>query len=156
MRFPGLIINAGWWFSKIQKLMEKSHWGAGQDRGCCTRTWPQGAICSKTIVTLQLKCIANEEVHFTQMFDNMFMAVRTFNHCATFPCVFVWLQIRIFARKSAIAAGQGEYALNKTGPILKFFEKYYSSSYPLPKSGRSTTHVVTKELILNMQEYRRH
>ncbi|XP_039989347.1 aminopeptidase N-like [Xiphias gladius] len=42
--------------------------------------------------------------------------------------------IRIFARKPAITAGQGEYALNKTGPILKFFEKYYNSSYPLPKS----------------------
>ncbi|XP_054476640.1 aminopeptidase N-like isoform X1 [Anoplopoma fimbria] len=42
--------------------------------------------------------------------------------------------IRIFARKPAIAAGQGDYALNKTGPILKFFEKYYSSKYPLPKS----------------------
>uniref|UniRef100_G3PM41 Aminopeptidase n=1 Tax=Gasterosteus aculeatus aculeatus TaxID=481459 RepID=G3PM41_GASAC len=42
--------------------------------------------------------------------------------------------IRIFARKPAIAAKQGDYALNKTGPILKFFEKYYNSSYPLPKS----------------------
>ncbi|XP_035520141.1 aminopeptidase Ey-like [Morone saxatilis] len=42
--------------------------------------------------------------------------------------------IRIFARRPAIAAGQGDYALNKTGPILKFFEKYYNSSYPLPKS----------------------
>ncbi|XP_044048314.1 aminopeptidase N-like isoform X2 [Siniperca chuatsi] len=42
--------------------------------------------------------------------------------------------IRVFARKPAIDAGQGEYALNKTGPILKFFEKYYNSSYPLPKS----------------------
>ncbi|KAF3689288.1 Aminopeptidase N [Channa argus] len=42
--------------------------------------------------------------------------------------------IRIFARKTAIAAGQGDYALNKTGPILNFFEKYYNSSYPLPKS----------------------
>ncbi|KAJ0069517.1 hypothetical protein NL108_008463 [Boleophthalmus pectinirostris] len=42
--------------------------------------------------------------------------------------------IRIFARKSAIAAGQGDYALNTTGPILKFFENYYNSSYPLPKS----------------------
>uniref|UniRef100_A0A8P4JVL2 Aminopeptidase n=1 Tax=Dicentrarchus labrax TaxID=13489 RepID=A0A8P4JVL2_DICLA len=42
--------------------------------------------------------------------------------------------IRIFARTPAIAAGQGDYALNKTGPILKFFEKYYNSSYPLPKS----------------------
>uniref|UniRef100_A0A8P4K941 Aminopeptidase n=1 Tax=Dicentrarchus labrax TaxID=13489 RepID=A0A8P4K941_DICLA len=43
-------------------------------------------------------------------------------------------KIRIFARTPAIAAGQGDYALNKTGPILKFFEKYYNSSYPLPKS----------------------
>ncbi|XP_059191202.1 aminopeptidase Ey-like [Centropristis striata] len=42
--------------------------------------------------------------------------------------------IRIFARKPAIDAGQGQYALNKTGPILKFFEEYYNSSYPLPKS----------------------
>uniref|UniRef100_A0A8C2Z1S0 Aminopeptidase n=1 Tax=Cyclopterus lumpus TaxID=8103 RepID=A0A8C2Z1S0_CYCLU len=45
-----------------------------------------------------------------------------------------FLEIRIFAKKSAIAAGQGEYALNKTGPILKFFERYYNSRYPLPKS----------------------
>uniref|UniRef100_A0A3P8S545 Aminopeptidase n=1 Tax=Amphiprion percula TaxID=161767 RepID=A0A3P8S545_AMPPE len=42
--------------------------------------------------------------------------------------------IRIFARKPAIAAGQGDYALNKTGPMLKFFEEYYNYSYPLPKS----------------------
>uniref|UniRef100_A0AAQ4Q568 Aminopeptidase n=1 Tax=Gasterosteus aculeatus aculeatus TaxID=481459 RepID=A0AAQ4Q568_GASAC len=42
--------------------------------------------------------------------------------------------IRIFAKKPAIAAKQGDYALNKTGPILKFFDKYYNSSYPLPKS----------------------
>ncbi|KAK1887476.1 Aminopeptidase N [Dissostichus eleginoides] len=42
--------------------------------------------------------------------------------------------IRIFARKPAIDAGQGQYALNKTGPILKFFEGYYSSKYPLLKS----------------------
>ncbi|KAK7117381.1 hypothetical protein R3I94_022823 [Phoxinus phoxinus] len=44
------------------------------------------------------------------------------------------LQIRIFARKEAINSGQGEYALNKTGPILRFFEDYYNVSYPLPKS----------------------
>ncbi|XP_030620520.1 aminopeptidase N-like [Chanos chanos] len=42
--------------------------------------------------------------------------------------------IRIWARKEAIAAGQGEYALSKTLPILKFFEKYYNSPYPLKKS----------------------
>uniref|UniRef100_A0AAR2IL25 Aminopeptidase n=1 Tax=Pygocentrus nattereri TaxID=42514 RepID=A0AAR2IL25_PYGNA len=44
------------------------------------------------------------------------------------------INIRVFARKDAIAAGQGEYALNITGPMLKFFEEYYNSSYPLPKS----------------------
>uniref|UniRef100_A0A672HE02 Aminopeptidase n=1 Tax=Salarias fasciatus TaxID=181472 RepID=A0A672HE02_SALFA len=42
--------------------------------------------------------------------------------------------IKIYARKPAIDAGQGDYALKITGPILKFFENYYNSSYPLPKS----------------------
>uniref|UniRef100_A0AAY4BEQ0 Aminopeptidase n=1 Tax=Denticeps clupeoides TaxID=299321 RepID=A0AAY4BEQ0_9TELE len=42
--------------------------------------------------------------------------------------------IRIWARRSAIAEGQGDYALNKTGPILEFFERYYNSTYPLSKS----------------------
>uniref|UniRef100_A0A673L9R0 Alanyl (membrane) aminopeptidase b n=1 Tax=Sinocyclocheilus rhinocerous TaxID=307959 RepID=A0A673L9R0_9TELE len=36
--------------------------------------------------------------------------------------------------KYSINAGQGQYALNVTGPILRFFEKYYNVSYPLPKS----------------------
>ncbi|KAK2867018.1 hypothetical protein QQF64_022678 [Cirrhinus molitorella] len=44
------------------------------------------------------------------------------------------LQVRIFARQDAINAGQGQYALNVTGPILKFFETYYNVPYPLPKS----------------------
>ncbi|XP_039995564.1 aminopeptidase Ey-like [Xiphias gladius] len=42
--------------------------------------------------------------------------------------------IRIWARRKAIAEGQGDYALEKTGPILVFFEDYYNSSYPLNKS----------------------
>ncbi|XP_067104988.1 aminopeptidase N-like [Osmerus mordax] len=42
--------------------------------------------------------------------------------------------IRIWARRKAIEEGQGLYALNKTGPILEFFENYYNSSYPLTKS----------------------
>nr|XP_061796529.1 aminopeptidase Ey-like [Nerophis lumbriciformis] len=42
--------------------------------------------------------------------------------------------IRIWARKKALAEGQGDYALNQTGPILAFFEGYYDSSYPLSKS----------------------
>ncbi|XP_068595878.1 aminopeptidase Ey-like [Brachionichthys hirsutus] len=42
--------------------------------------------------------------------------------------------VRVYARKSAIDANQGQYALNITRPILTFFENYYSSKYPLPKS----------------------
>ncbi|XP_027016691.1 alanyl (membrane) aminopeptidase b, tandem duplicate 1 [Tachysurus fulvidraco] len=42
--------------------------------------------------------------------------------------------IRIFARQEAIDAGQGDYALNKTSDILKFFEGYYKVKYPLTKS----------------------
>ncbi|XP_041842679.1 aminopeptidase Ey-like isoform X2 [Melanotaenia boesemani] len=42
--------------------------------------------------------------------------------------------IRIWARKKAIEEGQGNYALEKTGPILAFYENYYNSSYPMNKS----------------------
>ncbi|KAJ3594190.1 hypothetical protein NHX12_006521 [Muraenolepis orangiensis] len=42
--------------------------------------------------------------------------------------------IRIWARKQAIEEGQGVYALEKTGPILNYFQNYYSSPYPLQKS----------------------
>lgn len=48
-------------------------------------------------------------------------------------------QIRIFAREEAIDAGHGAYALDITGPILKFFEEYYKIPYPLPKSGERLT-----------------
>ncbi|XP_030045538.1 aminopeptidase Ey [Microcaecilia unicolor] len=43
-------------------------------------------------------------------------------------------QIRIWARKKAIRENQGEYALNVTGTILNYFDRYYNVSYPLPKS----------------------
>lgn len=49
------------------------------------------------------------------------------------------LQVRIWARTKAIEARQGNYALNVTGSILRFYEQYYSAKYPLPKSGRSAT-----------------
>lgn len=45
------------------------------------------------------------------------------------------LQIRIWARPSAIAAGHGQYALNVTGRILNFFAQHYNTAYPLEKSG---------------------
>ena len=45
------------------------------------------------------------------------------------------LQVRIWARRQAIAEGQGDYALNVTGAILNFYEHYYNTSYPLSKSG---------------------
>lgn len=44
------------------------------------------------------------------------------------------IQIRIWARPSAIKAGHGDYALNVTGPILNFFAQHYATPYPLPKS----------------------
>uniref|UniRef100_A0A7N9AXA2 Aminopeptidase n=1 Tax=Mastacembelus armatus TaxID=205130 RepID=A0A7N9AXA2_9TELE len=44
------------------------------------------------------------------------------------------LLIRIWARKKAIDDRQGEYALNVTGPILQFYERYYNAAYPLSKS----------------------
>ncbi|KAJ7999375.1 hypothetical protein DPEC_G00193750 [Dallia pectoralis] len=42
--------------------------------------------------------------------------------------------VRIWARRKAVAEGQGAYALNVTGPILRFYERYYNVSYPLSKS----------------------
>ncbi|KAG7523067.1 aminopeptidase N-like [Solea senegalensis] len=42
--------------------------------------------------------------------------------------------IRIWARRTAIEQGQGNYALNVTGPVLHFFQSYYNFSYPLNKS----------------------
>uniref|UniRef100_A0A3Q2PAI7 Aminopeptidase n=1 Tax=Fundulus heteroclitus TaxID=8078 RepID=A0A3Q2PAI7_FUNHE len=42
--------------------------------------------------------------------------------------------VRIWARRKAIEEGQGNYALEKTGSILAFFQNYYNSSYPLRKS----------------------
>ncbi|NXS15014.1 AMPN Aminopeptidase, partial [Neodrepanis coruscans] len=42
--------------------------------------------------------------------------------------------IRIWGRPKAINEHQGDYALNVTGSILNFFEEYYSTPYPLPKS----------------------
>ncbi|XP_029289080.1 aminopeptidase N-like [Cottoperca gobio] len=42
--------------------------------------------------------------------------------------------IRIWARRKAIEQGQGDYALNVTGPILDFLQLYYNISYPLSKS----------------------
>ncbi|NXS63895.1 AMPN Aminopeptidase, partial [Brachypteracias leptosomus] len=44
------------------------------------------------------------------------------------------VQIRIWGRPKAIREGQGAYALQVTGPILNFFERHYSTAYPLPKS----------------------
>ncbi|XP_058252399.1 alanyl (membrane) aminopeptidase b, tandem duplicate 1 [Hemibagrus wyckioides] len=44
------------------------------------------------------------------------------------------ISIRIFAREEAINDGHGQYALNITGKILKFFEDYYKVPYPLTKS----------------------
>uniref|UniRef100_A0A3B3Z7P7 Aminopeptidase n=1 Tax=Periophthalmus magnuspinnatus TaxID=409849 RepID=A0A3B3Z7P7_9GOBI len=54
-------------------------------------------------------------------------------------CDFTYIQstqrgIRIWARRKAIDDGQGDFALNVTGPILEFYERYYNAAYPLAKS----------------------
>lgn len=55
--------------------------------------------------------------------------------------LFSLFQIRIWARRKAIDEGQGAYALEKTGPILSFFEKYYKIPYPLKKSGENNKYL---------------
>lgn len=57
-------------------------------------------------------------------------------------------QIRIWARKKAIEDGHGDYALNITGPILKFFENYYNVPYPLSKSGVFMLSILSLECYL--------
>ncbi|KAF0023442.1 hypothetical protein F2P81_024072 [Scophthalmus maximus] len=42
--------------------------------------------------------------------------------------------IRMWARMKAIGKRQGDNALNVTGPILQFYERYYNATYPLSKS----------------------
>lgn len=44
------------------------------------------------------------------------------------------LLVRIWARRKAIDEKHGEYALNVTGQIFQFYERYYNTKYPLPKS----------------------
>ncbi|KAM5260075.1 aminopeptidase Q isoform 1-T1 [Hipposideros larvatus] len=43
-------------------------------------------------------------------------------------------EIRIWARKDAIANGTADFALNITGPIFSFLEDLFNISYPLPKT----------------------
>ncbi|XP_012619157.2 aminopeptidase Q [Microcebus murinus] len=43
-------------------------------------------------------------------------------------------EIRIWARKDAIASGSADFALNITGPIFSFLEDLFNISYPLPKT----------------------
>uniref|UniRef100_A0A3P9MB43 Aminopeptidase n=1 Tax=Oryzias latipes TaxID=8090 RepID=A0A3P9MB43_ORYLA len=42
--------------------------------------------------------------------------------------------VRIWARRKTIEQGQGDYAMNLTGPILDFLQSYYNIPYPLSKS----------------------
>ncbi|XP_023447130.1 aminopeptidase Q isoform X2 [Dasypus novemcinctus] len=43
-------------------------------------------------------------------------------------------EIRIWARKDAIANGSADFALNITGPMFSFLEDLFNISYPLPKT----------------------
>ncbi|NXV17294.1 AMPN Aminopeptidase, partial [Cepphus grylle] len=97
------------------------------------------------------KAISNMPVSSTrqEMMDRMSWNITTFQttpKMSTYLLAFIVSQfefvgntsenvlIRIWGRPKAIAEGQGNYALEVTGPILKFFEKSYNMPYPLPKS----------------------
>ncbi|XP_049578753.1 aminopeptidase N-like [Syngnathus scovelli] len=41
--------------------------------------------------------------------------------------------LRVWARRKSMEQGQGNYALNVTGPVLEFLQFYYNISYPLRK-----------------------
>lgn len=62
------------------------------------------------------------------------------------------LQIRIWAQKTAIDQGQGNYALNVTGPILNFLQLYYNISYPLDKSG-VVAFIICADLIIFVTQH---
>uniref|UniRef100_A0A8B9H7W6 Aminopeptidase n=1 Tax=Astyanax mexicanus TaxID=7994 RepID=A0A8B9H7W6_ASTMX len=47
---------------------------------------------------------------------------------------FFFFQIRVWARRQALVDGHGEYARSITGHILDYFQNYYNSTYPMPKS----------------------
>ncbi|KAJ8791257.1 hypothetical protein J1605_020697 [Eschrichtius robustus] len=51
-------------------------------------------------------------------------------------------EIRIWARKEAIAAGNADFALNITGPIFSFLEDLFNISYPLPKTDKEKSRVI--------------
>ncbi len=63
------------------------------------------------------------------------MPYSIFTHGAYDQSMFALNRYEYGLVSKAIEDGHGDYALNITGPILKFFEKYYSVPYPLSKSG---------------------
>ncbi|XP_071753461.2 aminopeptidase Ey-like [Centroberyx gerrardi] len=85
-------------------------------------------------VTMDGHSVIQTSFEPTQVMSTYLLAfvVCEFAHISTPPGAEVL--IRIWARRKAIEEGQGDYALEKTGPILAFFEHYYSSPYPLSKS----------------------
>lgn len=85
-------------------------------------------------VTLEGQKLKQTSFEPTEIMSTYLLAfvVCEFTHIGSEPGAEVL--IRIWARRKAIEEGQGDYALNKTGPILSFFEKYYNISYPLSKS----------------------
>uniref|UniRef100_A0A3Q2ULB0 Aminopeptidase n=1 Tax=Fundulus heteroclitus TaxID=8078 RepID=A0A3Q2ULB0_FUNHE len=92
-----------------------------------------GRETGTTTVSLDGQTVLKTEFERTEKMSTYLLAfiVSDYDHISS---TIDKVNIRIFARKPAIAAGQGDYALNITGPILKFFENYYNSTYPLPKS----------------------
>uniref|UniRef100_A0A8C4DWI7 Aminopeptidase n=1 Tax=Dicentrarchus labrax TaxID=13489 RepID=A0A8C4DWI7_DICLA len=91
----------------------------------------------KDIVNTSIDGVAVTQTRFepTKKMSTYLLAIivsdlKTCIHINLLLCV----QIRIWARRTAIDQGQGNYALNVTGPVLDFFQMYYNISYPLSKS----------------------
>uniref|UniRef100_A0A3B4TYX3 Aminopeptidase n=1 Tax=Seriola dumerili TaxID=41447 RepID=A0A3B4TYX3_SERDU len=87
-------------------------------------------VCYPVNITMHGLNLTQTRFEPTEIMSTYLLAfvVCEFTYIASKP------EVRIWARRKAIEEGQGDYALEKTGPILAFFEKYYNSSYPLKKS----------------------
>lgn len=129
-------INRGCW-SKLSEIIGAIF----RENNCCISSWKK-CIKLKIITTV-----------FPLCWSQWFFAALCWTQSSlqlsgphAFPSV--WLiklyslfQIRIWARRKAIDEGQGKYALEKTGPILSFFENYYKIPYPLKKSGENNKYL---------------
>nr|BAG82599.1 aminopeptidase N [Gloydius brevicaudus] len=83
-------------------------------------TMPDGAIWTRTEFHPTLKMSTYLLAFIVSEFENVSAIENN-------------ILIQIWGRPNAIMEGQGAYALNVTGPILRFFEREYRVPYPLTR-----------------------